>query len=38
MLMDKPIYDVAKLLGDTVATVEKVYGHHSPEYLASLAS
>lgn len=28
------IYDVAKLLGDTVATVEKVYGHHCPEFLA----
>lgn len=29
-----PIYAVAKLLGDTVATVEKVYGHHSPEFLS----
>lgn len=29
-----PIYDVARLLGDTVATVERVYGHHSPEYLS----
>lgn len=29
-----PIYDVARLLGDTVATVERVYGHHSVEYLA----
>lgn len=29
-----PIYDVARLLGDTVATVERVYGHHSPEFLA----
>lgn len=28
------IYDVARLLGDTVATVERVYGHHSSEYLA----
>lgn len=27
------IWDVAKLLGDTVATVERVYGHHCPEYL-----
>jgi len=27
------IYDVARLLGDTVATVERVYGHHSPEFL-----
>lgn len=30
----KSIYDVARLLGDTVDTVERVYGHHSPEYLA----
>jgi integrase len=29
------IYDVAKLLGDTVATVEKSYGHHSSDYLAN---
>lgn len=29
------IYDVAKLLGDTVMTVERTYGHHSSEYLAS---
>lgn len=28
------IYAVAKLLGDTVATVERVYGHACPEYLA----
>lgn len=28
------IYDVAKLLGDTVVTVQKTYGHHSSEYLA----
>jgi integrase len=34
MLMDgEDIYKVAKLLGDTVATVERVYGHHTPEYL-----
>lgn len=31
----KSLYDVAKLLGDTVATVERVYGHHSHEHLAS---
>jgi len=31
----KSIYDVAKLLGDTVKTVERVYGHHSAEHLAS---
>lgn len=29
------LYDVAKLLGDTVATVERVYGHHSPDFLAA---
>jgi integrase len=28
------IYAVAKLLGDTLGTVEKIYGHHSAEYLA----
>lgn len=31
----KDIYLVAKLLGDTVATVQRRYGHHTPEYLAS---
>ena len=30
----KSLYDVAKLLGDTVRTVEAVYGHHSHEHLA----
>lgn len=29
------VYDVAKLLGDTPATVEKTYGHHSSDYLAN---
>jgi integrase len=34
-LMDgESIYKVAKLLGDTVATVERVYGHSDPEFLA----
>jgi integrase len=34
MLMDgESIYKVAKLLGDTVSTVEKRYGHVSVEYL-----
>lgn len=28
------IYKVARLLGDTVATVERVYGHCHPEFLA----
>jgi integrase len=31
----KSIYDVAKLLGDTIATVERVYGHHSADHLAT---
>ena len=35
LLAGVPLYDVAKLLGDTVATVERVYGHHSPDYLAA---
>lgn len=29
----KDIWDVAKLLGDTVAQIEKTYGHHSPDML-----
>ena len=29
----KDLWDVAKLLGDTVSTVESVYGHHSPNEL-----
>lgn len=29
-----PIYDVAKLLGDTLVTVDRVYGHHSQHRLA----
>lgn len=34
MLCDgESIYKVAKLLGDSVATVERVYGHFSPEFL-----
>lgn len=28
------IYDVARLLGDTVSTIESRYGHHSAEFLA----
>ncbi|MPZ19521.1 MAG: tyrosine-type recombinase/integrase [Luteitalea sp.] len=28
------LWDVAKLLGDTVATVERVYGHFSPGFMA----
>jgi integrase len=30
-----PIWIVAGILGDTVATVEKTYGHHVPDALAS---
>lgn len=34
LLLDgEDIYKVAKLLGDTVKTVERVYGHHSVDYL-----
>lgn len=34
MLQDgEPIWKVAGLLKDTVETVERVYGHHCPEYL-----
>lgn len=32
------IYDVGRLLGDTIATVERVYGHHSTDYLAAAIS
>jgi integrase len=31
------IYDVAKLVGDTTGTIEKVYGHSSSEWLANLS-
>lgn len=31
----KSIYNVAKLLGDTIATVERVYGHHSADHLVN---
>jgi integrase len=38
MLQDgESIYKVAKLLGDTVKTVEAVYGHHSPGWIAEVA-
>ncbi|WP_374308986.1 tyrosine-type recombinase/integrase [Methylocella sp.] len=30
------IYDVERLLGDSVATVERVYGHHCPDHLAAV--
>lgn len=36
MLMDgEDPYKVAKLLGDTLQTVQRVYGHHCPDYLAT---
>jgi integrase len=39
MLMDgESLYKVAKLLGDTTGTVERVYGHHSAEFLATQSS
>lgn len=39
MLMDgESIYKVAKLLGDTVKTVEKVYGHACPEFMATTST
>jgi integrase len=34
----KSLWDVAKLLGDTVATVERVYGHHCADHLADVIS
>jgi integrase len=30
------LWDVAKLLGDTVQTVERIYGHHCPDHLATV--
>lgn len=32
------VYDVAKLLGDTVAMIEKTYGHVQPEHLMRCAN
>ncbi len=32
-----PMVDIARMLGDTVAMVEQVYGHHSPEFLKQAA-
>lgn len=31
-----PIYDVARLLGDTLVTIDRVYGHHSQQRLAEM--
>lgn len=30
-----PIYEVARMLGDTVATVERVYAHHIPDQMSA---
>lgn len=36
MLLDgEDLYKVARLLGDSVPTVERVYGHHNVDYLAT---
>jgi hypothetical protein len=32
------VYDVAKLLGDTVAMVERTYGHVEPKHLMRAAN
>jgi integrase len=29
----RPMWEIAAILGDTLATVEKVYAHHHPDYL-----
>lgn len=33
-----PIWEVAGMLGDTVETVERTYGHHCPNYLKTAAN
>jgi integrase len=33
-----PVDKVAKMLGDRIEMIEKVYGHHSPEYLKEAAN
>jgi hypothetical protein len=39
MLMDgEDPYKVAKLLGDTLATAERVYGHYDVDYLKTDSS
>jgi integrase len=32
-----PLAQIARMLGDTEAMIEKVYGHHAPEYLRDAA-
>jgi len=32
-----PVWEVAGFLGMTVETVERVYGHHHPDYLKRAA-
>jgi integrase len=35
MMMERvPTIIIARILGDTVAMVERVYGHHHPDFLA----
>lgn len=36
LMNDEPIHKVAKLLGDTVATIEKTYMHLLPNYIGTL--
>ena len=35
LMAGESIYKVGRLLGDSVTTIDRVYGHHSPEFLAS---
>jgi hypothetical protein len=32
------LWDIAGILGDTLATVEKTYAHHHPDYLRKAAN
>lgn len=38
VLAGVPLTEVARMLGDTVAMIEKVYGHHTPEFLRTAAN
>ena len=35
LILSVSLWDVAKLLGDTTATVERVYGPHCPDHLGA---
>jgi integrase len=37
VMLRVPMVDIARMLGDTVAMVERVYGKHSPDFLRSAA-